>query len=424
VRPRTLCPAAAASKGKTENNGGILEAPTVQHDDPKDDPLYAELVSIGRREKTIRPEALTRHDNLLNCTEVLRRSGPDAQKADHALRAHEAITEAIAKIVSPTTRMVAEAALCTTKDYEGLKIKDRIHNLPPDITENVFKYHRELAFREIVEFLKRSAPHKGSVDNEPAKAENDDYISHTAEYWAAVHLTTLAEQAARLHFAGLASMFAFDFEYELWENKISPWRWANTLRRMPIGEYVFETYISLAYRARPAYDFEQAPELLQQTAKELVLALHQELCESSPAGPDSVSDEDARWLPHEIGGLMHLLPSAGYTARKVYLEKWYEWYGIGEEQSRSRFMDAARPITAISGAIAHVLARNVSLTEPIYEKARLMAHKALGSFYEFDEWAPIVKGESFRYRTNTHFDSESPVLTNQALMLHDSSYAV
>jgi hypothetical protein len=384
--------------------------------------LYSELVTIGRKEKTIRPEALLRYEHLLDCPEVSRRAGALRARAHLAVCANEALDAAVASIVSADIRLVAEAALCTTKDFEGLRVSERIHKLI-GITDNMFKYRRGLAFGYVVTFLTRQAPsiaeaetqHVGTLSAQRSNDENG-YLAY---------FRVLAERAARLHYAGLGALFAYDFDDELRANGIEIWELDVFMPRTTLADYLFQTYIRFVYDAI-ALRYFNAPlthKYLSAGTVDRLLFLWQAVADGSPAGPHNVTDEQKRDLTAYAP-----LGLESDTLRDVYRTKWHRWLqgrglAINKQnpkeaitRTKDDFLGAVVPITAASGAFVTVLTRYVRFDVPIHSQARIMTHKALASCYDFDEWTPIAGGKPLRYRTDAYFDSESPALTNSALV--------
>src|SRR5208337_1616069 len=119
-------------------------------------PLYAELLAIGTKDKTMNVAVLEKYDNLLESPEVLRRAKSETTRTARARSAQDALQAAIASIVAQGIREVAEAALCSTEAFEGLQINARVLKLP-GVTIRTFTRRRTEAFEDIVRFLNRDA---------------------------------------------------------------------------------------------------------------------------------------------------------------------------------------------------------------------------------------------------------------------------
>jgi hypothetical protein len=421
---RILCLATWGCSRKAEKTGAIFEMRrTTEHD------LYSELLAIGRKEKSIRPEFLMNYDSLLNCAEVRRRAGQSAGRAVLAGCASEALQAAIASIVSPANRRIAEAALCATPDFVGLQIKGRIRKLD-GINENVFKYQRQIALHRIIGFLTREVP-APSVNL--AVPQNHFHSKSSAPDLDKRQLQKLAKYAAQLHFAGLGTLFAYDFDDELMAHNVVITTEArdNLLPRTTLSDYLFKTYIEFVYCA--AWPLEMTSDSISEGVAAVLHTLWSEVAEASPVGPSKVTPEQRKglefWTMAEEA--QKFLPLETY-------ERWLEWCkgrGVIETPSdvattgkrvnflrktRADLVAAVKPLAANSGAFSFIVARHVGLEEPVHSEARLMAHKALATRYKFDEWAPIIGDKPLRYRLDAYFDSESIALTDSALACHTS----
>jgi hypothetical protein len=395
--------------------------------------LYQELLTIGRTERSIRWDHLTEYDHLLSCAEVRRRAGLHPGKDRLAQCAADVLKDAIASIVSPLTREVAEAALCVTKRFEGRQVKERVAKL--DITAKQFKYRRGLAFDTIIEFLMRDTP-SSAADAEPTpSASATPKLVPLGNATCLEHLQILARKAAALHYACLGVLFAYDFDDELTAHGVEPFeRLVGGMPRTTLADYMFYAYIAFVYdhwslaRLRtPAMGEHLSGDVVQQ-----LFLLWQQVADGSPAGPNGITDDQRTAL--ELGS-SHLDDIRDHpTARKVYYKTWYGWCkgrgfawdekypapaiipAPGITRTRDHLFDAVTPIAAASGAFLAVIGQHVQLGFPVHSEKRVMTHKALASCYGFDEWVPLVDGKPLRYRAETYFDVEGPALTQQALL--------
>jgi hypothetical protein len=384
-----------------EKDGAIVENQSTSR---TQSPLYLELSAIGSKDRTIRPEALAKYDHLLSCPEVQRRAGLGADRTTLATHAQKALQEAIAGIVTPLTRSVAEAALCA-KGYEGLQVTERIHKMP-GMTPNIFKYRRQLAFRHIIEFLTQPALAG------PYASEDQTGSSSIRTYTFPPYFTIMGNLSAMLHYACMASIFTICFDEELTTNNIRGWSLGSIARRAPLNYYVFENCVRFVYS--PINDWLSESQTAKYLATSVIETLqsYSQILADSPIGPRYVEDYQKESLcGHILGG-----DSRDGTIREVYLAKWQEWYmSVGGPGETSFPTKTAESMAGVSGAFVLLLSRHTGFDEPVKNQARLRAHKAIANCYDIDEWAPIVNGRSLRFQADTFFDSRSPELTNRVL---------
>jgi hypothetical protein len=400
---------------KQATTGTILDAMPAHTSNLTSDPLYKELLAIGRDKKTIRADALYDCTHLLNCAEVRRRAGLDANQARLALCASEAIQVAIANIVTPTTREIAEAALCATKDFKGLKVQERIHKLE-GISEKQFKYHRGLAFREIVRFLTSdiSAP-DSAIPLRTSQGQRQEAASdHDLRY-----LTRLAERAATLHYGSLAILFANALDEKLRAGDNTFRRYNFGVEGYPLKAHLFKTIVSFIYGRYPSRGPETscfADEFLREgyehqylkppVAKQLI-ALWKATADSTPIGPSKCDETEVGYLvlvAHDTDQI--------HLARGAYAQ-WDLWlHSIRPETLEAHLARLVTPLVTISYRFALLLSQHVRFNTPIHSRAKLMTYKAIASCYDFDEWVPLLDGPSLRHQADAYFESEGPRLTN------------
>jgi hypothetical protein len=396
-----------------------MDAPTAHL---ADSPLYQELLKIGRDELSIRADKLTQYEHLLNCPEVQRRAGLHADKTRLAQCASDAIREAIALIVSVPTREIAEAALCANKTFEGRLVKERAGQL--GVTLRQFKYRRDLALGEIVAFLTRDAKlavKDAIIQKARPQPSPVSLLIPFNRLTALDHLHLLARMVARLHYASLGVLFAYDFDDELAEKDVAAthllegWH-----RRTALAQYLFYEYMrfvyehwSVAYLRKPATE-----EYLVTAIADQLWLLRLQIADASPAGPKNVTEEQRQTL--ELEGN----PENSPTARKIYNEKWHDWCkghgpvhdkGRVVTRTRDHLFDAVTPIASLSGAFVAILTQHVKLDFPLHSQSRVTTYKALSNCYQFDEFVPVANGRPLRYRAETYFDLEGPRLTYMAL---------
>lgn len=407
-------------------------------------PLYLELVSIGRRERSIRPNALLGYKHLLNCEEVSRRALGITDPQLRAQHASLALHDAIRILTSKLTREMAEVALCAAPEFEGLQVTERLHKLP-GITENIFKYRRRLAFQAIIMYLTTpsSTEHLGPQRGAPPSSSPARYIAHTSypEYYE-----VLTRKAAAIHYAGLATLFAYDFDDELRlsEIRVGPldtpiyWTLGSNGRSGPFWgpplfpyttliDYLFEEYVRFAFD-QIAYQYLTRPsKSVPSDGIHLLKDLWHEITDSSPARPSGITDEEAQTISATAP-----LGLQSDAIRRHYRTSWWPWcVGRGlfrddsnpmlaKSRTKEDFVQAITPMTACSGAFVHIFESYINFESPIHSNARLKVRKVLTSRYDFDEWAPIMDGKPLVHRLDTYLDSEHAHLTDKGLAWHSN----
>jgi hypothetical protein len=388
------------------------------------DPIYPELLAIGRKDKTMRAEALEKHRHLLGSPDVLRRAGSETSRAALAAYAHQALRDAISSISVQLTKEVAKAALCLKDDedvdYEGLDIKERLEKMNGLILSR-FKYQRGLAFKKIIDFLRRDVPSAGPIKNDDDSGASKGTKTQDRRDPYGDALEQLAKRAAALHYAGLGALFAYEFDEELRANNITIWSLDVAFPRTTLDDYLFMRYVDFVYGSNLSYIGFPPPyaEPLPTHVLELLFSLHQTIADGSPVGPHGLTEKQRLDLnAHRPFGL------DSDIARDIYKTKWHLWC-CGERsldatlrsgpRAKAHFAERVTPITAASGLVVRTAAQHFRLNAPVHTEARLLTHKALANNYQFDEWTPILDGKSLRYRADTYFDLESPLLTNGAI---------
>lgn len=380
-------------------------------------PIYQELLDIGRRQKTIRPDAFAADSHLLASPEVRRRCDINPTDAELQHAASEALHDAINHIVSLQTRAVAEAALCSSKRYEGKQITERIHEMP-GMTIDIFRYQREHAFEEIVQFLTREV-----VAAKPHQSDTGRRSGHTsATARVEDELTLLVDHAASLHYAGLAVLFVETFDAELRAKDIPLGRHAPR-GSFPLTTYFLEVILRFTYcvygnattkEAITDADVVLADRFLKSCSHFVhfqnfpgtkLAALWHKAAYATPLSPSKVKKEDKKAF--RAGGWGDL----SYVSSDVIhgLEYWLHSTAARKEMGKGS--DRLAEVISAAGLLAQVLNRQIAITEPVFSKARRSAEKAIATCYGFDDWAPVAGGKSLRDRALSCLDSGGMTLT-------------
>jgi hypothetical protein len=116
--------------------------------------LRRELEQIGRNERSIKPGALAHAYCLHSCPATMRRVTTQATTYELLEAAHQAILDALNSLSTPD-RLIGEAILASTPEYEGKSVDQRKRLLDEHhgIGENLFKRRRPHVLDAIVAYL-------------------------------------------------------------------------------------------------------------------------------------------------------------------------------------------------------------------------------------------------------------------------------
>ncbi len=378
-------------------------------------PLYKALLKIGSNEKSIKHLGLRKYDVLLRSPEVRRRAGSTTDPDELARCASDLLRQFVGEITDPTRQLVAQAALCTEKIYEGRGVeqrKDMLLQSKAKITWDMFRYHREIAFGQLVDIL----DHTVSISVPPPSQST---IGSASTQRASSGAHSLARMAARLHYSILASIFVARFTDNLKD----------------IEPYVSERYGALDIYAKCAFeDF-------------YVFLINSEYIimgeEYMPHEFSSDQLRDLQFLFRTIEGcgpldwthterLRDALWDHADVVRAIFTETWEPWfYDLSPVPTQSKIfppelegspsISRLEPVTAKAGAIVQLINKAIDLQEPVLSEARTRAYKMLAYTYDFDEFVPILDGRSLRQHTDTYFDSASNTLAYSDIVWHDNN---
>ncbi len=330
-----------------------------------------------------------------------------------ARHAREALISAIETIVVPLDKEVAQAALCSTKDYEGLTIKERLPKLP-NMSLSSFKYHRSKAFTVIVRYLTRAPASEPKQAVEPFSPRRHDLKDNELLLREIVHYVLLT---LRLHYAGLTALFCQDLEAFLSSQGILDIQLAKPFFNDQISGYIFSCYIQLLYWPHRAnldreLNARGGPSWLG------VDTLLDRLGDLTPLGPQTLPEdatlEMPSYTPEEKQRRRLRL------AERAYKTHWKPWYSTNCRLASTSPESALVTIAATSGALASLLiGRNKLRAGPLHKQARLAAQKTLSGYYsKIDDTAPLAGNLSLRQRAEAYFDIQSVLLTKQGTLWH------
>jgi len=393
-----------------------------------DHPLYVELIAIGRRSRTIRPDALVIYSDLLATPEVMRRARDDDVHV-RARAATQALLAAVDSIRDEADRKAAELALCASEDYEGESLDARLR-MVPGLTEGRFKYHRHKAFAAIIEFLSRPSGEAGRLPpavlpysrRPPVLTEQDEI---------ARGLSVLLENAANLHYVCLAVLCIGDLERFLWQHRIH-WSQTTSTHRgrapgeRPLSRELFERVTRLLYRSHLV----RLEHYLQHNGgTQIVLGLER-LRETSPVGPRTIDmrrDELALTEAYVFGAESESKRLIEFRLKERDAKElqqaeenkgtWAHWYlTVWDKTSRG---SPLLPLTSVTGYLTRQLARFSGVSQQHVARHGIrLAAKTVSLYYDkVEEDLPLV-GTAFtlRDRVETYVELESAILTSRYRM--------
>jgi len=322
-----------------------------------------------------------------------------------AVHAQAALLDAIASIIDPRDKEVAEAALCSNETYEGLPVFERRHKME-GLTEKKWDYRRLKAFKEIIDYLSRPYVAPGKTD-QPSKGEigrprtaDDERMNR--------RISTFVRAALQLHYAALSALFVQDIKTFV---RIRPQ--TGMTPDEVYQDYIFDTYVAFMYGSgyltiKPYIKSQGWP------TRRIPIALYDELGDAAPIGRHASILGLAGSHTQAPGDIERELRQ---RASDDYDREWVSWYkkhcsAYGACSRQSSLV----PFVAISGAIELELSRHFGLKRRLlHKKERLNALKLLAFQYSgIDDTVPVAGGLSMRQRAIAYFDVNSALLTDRA----------
>ena len=272
------------------------------------DNLREALLDIGRVEKRLSAGALVKYRVLLDSPEVLQRAKTGASDIELAECAVSAILDFIDNhIAEPRDKLVMQAALATTKEFEGYLVSQRMRALP--ISEADFKRRRTKQFAELVRYLFGYAP---PVTLPPAGQVS---LSEEERIYIRYCLYSLAFDAVKLHFACIAGLL---------EHEISPGSFAGSPGLY--NEHIFDCFREFLATSSywcdqipPSHRIAAAPEWTEEVDTTLVNHI-QKINDLWP-----LTNPDRHDFLHST---FKMVLKHGGTLRRddLYYEVWLPWY--------------------------------------------------------------------------------------------------
>jgi hypothetical protein len=353
-------------------------------DNSVDHPIYKALNAIGTKEKSIQPSALVRYGQLLACKEVQRRAGPDADDPTLARHARQTLLDMVAQVDDRTDKLVAQAALCTTDAFKGLRINERLHILPSRITEDVFKVRRRELFKGFVRQLTQGALPTVAVQTYDETKRRSLPVLHR-----------LAEIAATLQYACLAPLFVSSFDAKLDAQEVTYARPSKS----GAGPHVFcslATFMLEYDRSLNSAYHQRVLTYLPPKSLDTVTRFAHGIIEQGPAFSEQQRDRLELVLSHEP--LKIDLSPVNLAVGVMESASWRSWYF---ETGESIAISKLEAIAAKSGAVAEAIMGYIGGADVTVSKAQRDAYAAVRSSYYIREI--ISDDQSFEDEVATYF---------------------
>ena len=415
----------AKTEQKRSTRTARRQKTTKQPDDP---PLFDELMAIGRFEKTIRYQALHGYVHLLGCPDVRQRGGDTTDESILAQHASEALRDAIADIVSPQQRLIAEAALATRPPFEGLNIDERVHELT-GLSQHQFTYGRRQAFRKIVKRLEHTAPTSAAATPPAMPTANAPILRADAPPPPQSQPNTHRQRnldllghtpAVALHYAAVATLFTLRFTADKKPAvtravKNSTGKVINVYSDTPpsLAGYLFQTYYDFLYSTSPAAIAAMDARHIE-ARRQPLLRLYDALTSCDPLVAHNVSRRGSRWdweFSENQHGYRHQL-----SPRQAFSQYWYPWFERPFGSDHADLITTVTTIAGASGAFAAIVAEAVGPNHVPYGTSLNAAKEHLLKFYGHDavELSPTIDDHLAQY-LDAYLPREGTNLTTKAI---------
>jgi hypothetical protein len=204
-----------------------------------------ELEEIGRIERSIQPSALVAYTTLLNCQEVRRRVGHRPTETELTQAAHMALQDAIKALPTARDRLIAEAVMAATPEYEGHNVDERkriLDERADGCSVNVYKRRRPQILEYITKYLM------------PRKPERSESASDITGYTESLeNLKCLVVDTARLRHHFIAYLFTTMLNTQPRNNNPSTMQH----HQRSINDALYKVYVELILSA--GYCLDDAP---------------------------------------------------------------------------------------------------------------------------------------------------------------------
>jgi hypothetical protein len=392
--------------------------------------LAKELGLIAKHLFPLDPTNLEERDRLLECQAVIELATTGATREHLADCAGQAIPTAIMAVEDNTDQLIAKAMFALSENYRGKRIWQRKELL--EETEHILRYTWDDRRGKVLHSVARMLRH-------PKKAASDINVPPRPPDSSRLEGVALqAQRAAILHYAGLATLFAQEFDQKSQDESAK--------LRTPSRAYFFNAYIGLLYG--PWFEMTSAPtgkltlrqaytDELDKTTITHAGRLGNTLDGAAPIGPTSNIEDRAiralhfmtqaevesstsystvlafnellpnvdahRWLDQETLALIDVQP----RLMDVY-DRWCWWLrdSLGNDEGRKE----VECIAGASGALSVLLGERSGVRVAIQTAARTLAHKAIATYYDTPDWQPLSDGRSLRQEADIYFDTRGLAL--------------
>ncbi len=387
----------------------------TQPDNPADRLIYNALLALGHDDKALTASVIKKYDALLDAPEVLRRTGANADPETRAREVEQILRNYVGGIADERRKLVTQAALCTEKQYVGLRIGQRQELLAKShcIGIDTFKYHRKIVFEAIEAELNYEPSFRPAAPSQALTANQQPPLSPD-------NPLALVKAAADLHYALLTAMFV---------------TWSSQM--VTIDESLLPKYTSFACQACVTSAFEKFAVIIdiywsrldiKHDRDELATYLPAEAIDKlefllrtiwtcSPC-PTYMSLESLPFMFEFMSdSMLGFMPEKMPNGEGLFYP-WREWFF--DETSGLPAASRLEPLAAKAAAVGFTVAEHIALDRPIFSDARRTAHKTLAYHFDLDELSPMFEGKSLYQLADAYFDTASSRLANSDLVWYDS----